>query len=220
MSTKTKRVTYEAPEEDNADYLVPLQYDLRATRMPSTRKASTPASYLGSIYQLVALLLYIGVPVSQLVIGSIYVGQCTVQPFIPIYMILTGIFGILYVVFGLLLFWQLRRQASLASYADAQKSASMAKLLKSIFIFLFLINIGWFITGQVIVFQVKLRVELNYPTLPEYCHATLYKAAYVLLFVTYLLALIVLILFIIRRITVSNDSKTPPKPVAPRSQLK
>ena len=220
MSTKTKRVTYEDPEEDNADYLVPLQYDLRSTRVPASRKASTPASYFGSIYQLVALLLYLGVPVSQLVIGSIYVGQCTVQPFIPIYMILTGIFGILYVLVGLLLFWQLRRQASLASYADAQKSASIGKLFKPIFIFLFLINIGWFITGQVIVLQVKFRVELNYPTLPEYCHATLYKAAYVLLFVTYLLVLIVVILIIIRRITVSSDTKTPPKPVPPRPQPK
>ena len=216
MAAISKKVTYQDPADDNADYLVPLQYDLRSDRATTPRKSRSPTSYFGSIYQLVALLLFLGVAVPQLVIGSIYVGQCTVQPFIPIYMILSGIFGILFVVLGLLLFWQLRRQAALVSYADVQKSASKVRTLKSLFIVLFIAVIGWFITGQVIVFEVKIRVELNYPTLPEYCQATLYKAAYVLLFVTHLLILITGILITIRRITVSNGSDTPKKPVPPR----
>ncbi|CAF1270058.1 unnamed protein product, partial [Rotaria sordida] len=58
---------------------------------------------------------------------------------------------------------------------------------------LFLCVIGWFIAGQVIVFEVKLRVELFDPDLPEYCNKHLYKAAYVLIFVDYLIILFVVI---------------------------
>ena len=212
MSSTSKQVTYRDPANDPMDYLVPLQYDLRTAR---AKKSLIARSFFGSFYLLSLLILYFPVPVTQLVIGSIYVGQCTVRQFIPIYMILSGIVGIALVIVGLALIYQIHKQATLY-YDDLVASNPMGiRILKPVFISLFLFTIGWFIAGQVLVFEVKLRVALIYPMLPEYCQEKLYKAAYILIFVDYLILLIAVILAILNRITSSGNASDRKKKTGP-----
>ncbi|CAF1357618.1 unnamed protein product [Adineta steineri] len=209
MATKPKKVTYRDPADDNADYLVPVRYDL-----PNRTKSVPRGGYLGSIYLPISLLLYVGVPISQFVIGLIYVGRCTIRQFISPYMILSGAFGIAFVIVGLIIFMQVTKQSSL-SYESPRPNPMILKILFPTFIFLFLFVIGWFIAGQVIVFEVKLDVEFFDPVLPEYCHGNLYKAAYILIFVDYLLALIAIILFALNRVSPPEtaDTKKTKRPV-------
>ena len=200
MSSKSKRVTYKNPEDENADYLVPLQYNpdsLSSNRTKSTKKeSSAPSGYCGSINLLITILLYAGVAISQFVIGFVYIGRCTIRQFIPIYMILSGFFGITFVGVGIIVHVKknIKSSSSSSSYNDPKSNSTILKILIPIYIFLFLCVFGWWIAGQVIVFQVKLRVEFSYPDLPQYCHGNLYKAAWVLIFVNYLLGLIAIIL--------------------------
>ncbi len=198
MAAKPKRVTYNDPVDDNADYLVPLRDDLTSTvviQTKSSNKPPPPTGVFGSIFFPMTLLLYAGVPISQLVIGLIYIGQCPVRQFISTYMILSGIFGIACVAVGSYLYLLIMKQAS--SYENPRAKSKASKILIPIFVLLLLFVIGWWFTGQVIVFEVKLRVELFDPVLPEYCHPNLYKAAYILIFVDYLVFLIAIILNIL-----------------------
>jgi hypothetical protein len=198
MATKPKRVTYNDAVDDNADYLVPLQYDTNQSlpsRPKSSRKAPPPrrrpTGFLDSIYFPILLVLYAGVPLSQFLIGLININQCTIRQFIPIYMILSGFFGLVFVAVGLILYMIIIKQSS----SDDTTSQPMSvKILYPICILLFMSVVGWWLVGQVIVFGVKIRVELFDPTLPEYCPENLYKAAYILIFVDYIIALIAIIL--------------------------
>jgi hypothetical protein len=219
MASKPKKVTYRDPADDNADYLVPLQYDLTKpfpNRTKSTENgAAPPGGLFGSIFLPISLLLYVGVPISQFVIGLIYIGQCTIQPFISTYMILSGIFGIAFVIVGLIIYQQISKQSSL-SYDSPKPNSMILKILIPLFIVLSLFVIAWFVAGQVIVFEVKLRVELFDPVLPEYCPANLYKAAYVLIFVDYLIFLIAIILSVLGCMSPppkNSDKKKTARPI-------
>jgi NAD/NADP transhydrogenase beta subunit len=213
MASKSKRVTYNDPIDD-ADYLEPLQFDPNApisTRIKPTKKATPPTGVFGSIFLPFTLLLYAGVPISQFVIGFIYIGQCTIQQFIALYMILSGFFGIAFVVVGLIIYMKIVQQSS---SDDPRSKPMIVKILIPIFIVLLLFVIAWFFTGQVVVFEVKLRVELFDPVLPEYCHPNLYKAAYVLIFVDYLIFLIGIILNVMSCMSPAenNDNKKTKRP--------
>ena len=224
MSTKPKKVTYKDPAEDNADYLVPLQYETTITlpsRTKSTDKPAPQGGLFGSIYLPITLLLYAGVPISQFVIGFIYIGQCTVRQFIPIYMILSGFFGIAFVVVGLLIYMQIRKQAAASVSFDAPRAnTTLLRILIPIFILLFLFVIGWWVAGQVIVFEVKFIVEFFDPVLPEYCHGNLYKPAYILIFVDYIILLIGILLCVVSCVVPPvdkenvNKKRGRPRPVS------
>ena len=214
MATKPKRVTYDDTIDDNADYLVPLQDERqpsRSSRSKSSEKtppASPPGGVYGSLNFLISVLLYAGVPIAQFVIGLIYINRCTIQQFIPIYMILSGIFGIAFFIVGLVIYKiVLADIASSPTYLGTRRRPAAMRILHPVFLLLLLFVIGWWLAGQVVVFQVKLRVDLIDPDLPEYCHPNLYKAAYILIFVDYLLAFIAVILLILYRVTPPDDAE-------------
>ena len=215
MSTKPKKVTYKDPAEDFADYLEPL-HDPTIINLPSrtnsTDKPVPQGGLFGSINLPISLLLYAGVPFSQFVIGFIYIGQCTVKQFIPVYMILSGFFGIAFVVVGLLIYMQIGKQAAASlSYDAPRPNTTLLRILIPIFILLFLFVIGWWITGQVLVFEVKFIVEFFDPVLPEYCHQNLYKPAYILIFVDYLILLIGIFLNVVSCVVPPVDKENVPK---------
>jgi hypothetical protein len=216
MSSKNKRVTYKHPIDENADYLVPLQYEYNSS-IPIQSKVSEnspspppllPSSFFGSTYLPISLLLYVGIPISQLVIGLIYIGQCPVQDLIVVWMVVSGIFGILLVVSGVIIHIKIPKQPLLSPDDGSQSYPLIIRILIPSFIVIFLFIVAWFFAGQVFVFGVKLRVELFDPTLPEYCHGTLYKSAYIIIFVDYLIFLFGIILNILTCVAPPDDNVT------------
>jgi uncharacterized membrane protein len=214
MATKPKRVTYNDPVDDNADYLVPLQDDPHSVvppRLKSSKKPAPSPGKFGSINFLITILLYAGVPISQFVIGLIYINRCTIQQFISTYMILSGLFGIAFVIVSLIIYKKVNEQTS-SSYDNSRGKPMSLKILIPIFVLLLLFVIAWFFAGQVVVFQVKTRVEFFDSTLPEYCHGNLYKAAYILIFVDYLIFLIAIILYILSGMSSPDEAKKTKRP--------
>lgn len=215
MSTKSKRVTYQESIDENTDYLVPLRYD-HAPSNPTQLKVledivslpSPPSNgFFASIYLPISLLLYVGIPISQLAIGLIYIGQCPVQDLIVVWMIVSGVAGILFVLLGLIIHVRVRRrEIFLSSYDESQSYPILLRILLPSFLILFLFIIAWFFAGQVFVFEVKLHVEFFDPTLPDYCHGSLYKAAYILIFIDYLIFLLALILNVLSYVVPPDDN--------------
>jgi hypothetical protein len=218
MSSKNKhkKVTYKHPINENADYLVPLQYDYHSS-LPIQSKLSEntspvpppPSGFFASIYFPISLLFYVGIPISQLVIGLIYIGQCTVQQIIVAWMIVSGIFGILLVIIGIIIHMKIRKQPFfLTSYDNPQLHPLMLRILLPFFLLILLFIVAWFFAGQVFIFEVKLRVEFFDPTLPEYCHGNLYKAAYIIIFINYLIFLLAIVLNVLSYVAPPNDNAT------------
>jgi hypothetical protein len=213
MSSNNKKVTYKHPIDENADYLVPLQYDYNSS-IPIQSKLSenisssspVPSGFFGSTYLPISLLIYVGIPISQLIIGLIYIGQCPVQQLIVVWMIVSGGFGILFVIIGVFIHIKIRKQSLLLSPYDSSQSYSLIiRILIPTFIVIFLFIVAWFFAGQVFIFEVKLRVEFFDSTLPEYCHGNLYKSAYILIFIDYLIFLLAIILNILNYVAPPDD---------------
>jgi hypothetical protein len=217
MTSKNKRVTYKQPIDENTDYLVPLQYDHNSSvptqSKTSEKPPSPPGGLFGSIYLPISLILYVGVPISQLVIGFIYIGQCTVQQTIVVWMIVSGISGILLVIIGVIIHVQIRKQSLPSTSYDGPHSYSLLiKILVPIFVLILLFVIAWFFAGQVFVFEVKLRVEFFDSTLPEYCHGNLYKAAYILIFIEYLIFLLGILLNVLSCVAPPDNGNPKKRP--------
>lgn len=225
MSSKNKRVTYKHPIDENNDYLIPLNQDnnsfIPITLKLSENSSSTlplpastsahnppqPNGFFNSIYFPISLLIFVMIPIAQIVIGFIYIGQCPVQQMIVVWMIVSGITGILLTVTGIIIHVQARKQPlSLLSCDSSQSNPLIIRILMPSFVLILLFVIIWFFIGQVLVFEVKLRVEFFDPTLPEYCHGNLYKAAYILIFIDYIIFLLVIILNVLSYVAPPEES--------------
>ena len=218
MSSKNKNVIYKNPIDETNDYLVPLKHDYNSST-PIKLKLSKNAvssnfpprakSFFSSIYFLISLLLYVGIPITQLVIGLVYIGQCPIQQIIVTWMIVSGVFGILLVIVGVVIYVKtIKRPLSLSSCSHRHSHSLTIRILTPILILILLFIVIWFFIGQVFIFEVKLRVEFFDPTLPEYCHGNLYKAAYILIFISYLMFLLVIILNILSYVVSPEESNS------------
>jgi hypothetical protein len=56
---------------------------------------------LGSTYCFITLCILLVFPILHVAIGGAYIGQCPIQPYIPVYLIVTGSCGMASIVFTL-----------------------------------------------------------------------------------------------------------------------
>jgi hypothetical protein len=56
---------------------------------------------LSSTYCLIILSILLVVPILELAIGAAYIDQCTINPNIPVYLIVTGVCGIASIILSL-----------------------------------------------------------------------------------------------------------------------
>lgn len=194
-SMMTKKVTYGQSADENADYLVPLQYEYPSSKAIESgiHSHSPPSNGLFSSINLPAsLLLYLPIAICQLIIGFVYIDKCPVQYLIDVWMIVSGVFGILLVILGVFIHIKVRK-------------SSNPQIFIACFLLIFLFIVVWFFAGQVFVFEVKTYVEFFDPTLPEYCHGVLYRAAYIIIFIDYLILLLAIILNVLSYVAPPDD---------------
>ncbi|CAF1313604.1 unnamed protein product [Rotaria magnacalcarata] len=215
MSSKSGKVSYQYPTDKNTDYLIPLKSDCNSLiptklQLPENTVSSDPPrpnGFFTSMYFPISLAIYITIPMTQLIVGLVYVGQCPVQQMIVVWMVVSGFFGISLAVIGMIIHTKSRKQSlSLSPYDDHQLYPLIIRVLIPAFILILLFTIIWFFVGQVLIFEVKLRVEFFDPSLPEYCHANLYKTAYILIFINYLIFLLVIILNVLSYVAPPDES--------------
>lgn len=110
-----------------------------------------------------------GIPflsIVMLIIGSIYVDDCNIEPNIPVYLIVSGVMGTLQHIITI---WT--RYVPKDSQGKLKVYRRYCSSLNGIF-HLFLTI--WFIVGCVWVYGAHSEVEFKDPEKPEYCHKTLY----------------------------------------------
>ncbi|CAF1001005.1 unnamed protein product [Rotaria sordida] len=118
---------------------------------------------------LIALFVFVGIPLVQIIIGSLYKDKCPVNPYIPIYLIVTGA-ATLTVLPTLIL-------------GVTVKKLSFLLYLNMVFA---LLMFGWFITGTVWVIQSQNKVQFYNPNLRStYCHNSVFSIARTLSFLNY-----------------------------------
>jgi hypothetical protein len=108
------------------------------------------------------------IPVAAIVIGSVYLNDCTVEPHIPIYLIVAGVFTLI---------------SGYVSSVDKEKYPLLVWLASLFGLFTF----GWFIAGNIWVYGNAWPHTDTDVTDPMYCHRTLYMFAFWLLTATYIM---------------------------------
>lgn len=115
----------------------------------------------------------------MLIIGSIYVGQCNIEPNIPVYLIVSGVIGTIQHV---LTIWT--RYVPKESHGRLRVYRSYCNSINGLFhIFLII----WFILGCVWVYSAHSEVDFRDPYKDEYCHKTLYYFAFWILNLSFIL---------------------------------
>ncbi|XP_062305514.1 transmembrane protein 272-like [Osmerus eperlanus] len=119
-------------------------------------------------------------PIAQIAIGAVYLNDCPRQEYIPIYLIVAGVFGL---VLGLFSCLPCTQKPADSPHNPASRACSVWSSLTSTFLFC------WFICGNVWIYSIY---PPNYnQTLTQtdgpYCHRTLYLFAFWSTTLTYIL---------------------------------
>jgi len=121
------------------------------------------------ISNLIALIL----PLLLIIFGSVFLGRCKIQPNIPIYLIVAGVFSLLEILYRIF-----RNLAQKSKFLEAfMESQNNKPTIPRIVNFVFLTI--WFFIGSGWVYSIY------YPT-AEDCNLTLYKFAFWFITLTYI----------------------------------
>ncbi|UJR12342.1 hypothetical protein I4U23_016519 [Adineta vaga] len=138
-----------------------------------------------------------------------YFNQCPIQPMIPIYMIVNAAVHITVMIFAISGIINVRCNflRGLEEYKSIGLAILAFILVATLIIFLF--NFAWLITGSVWIFGAKVNgVQGDNPNNPNsYCQSELFRAAFVLLVVNYIIHVVIILLIILRH---QVSVKSPP----------
>ncbi|CAF1026292.1 unnamed protein product [Adineta ricciae] len=192
--TSNHRLSVGVPQFSNV-FAEPIKHDKlpRQTYDRTKRIRFLPpflALILRSTYFLVALCIVLVIPILQLVFGIVYLDQCPINVYIPIYLIVTGACGIAAIGLTMVIviaFVCCIKQDSIAG------SCISGCVIGAVVFFIFIMSFflfGWFIAGNVWVFGAKTTVNFEKENSPYYCHKTLYEFAFWIIIVTYILMVV------------------------------
>jgi len=175
--------SYEEAVDPNGE---PPSYDSLFGRIRDTHKASKNVIdflvkvillLLGTIGCTIACSITIVIPVTMIVIGSVYFHECPAEPYIPIFLIVNGSFSVLKFLIGAM---TRVRRAETGNDQDPQPTHPVQSLIT-----FFLC--GWFITGCVWVYRIYWpRTEPNSPTDLNYCNSVVYLFSFWLITTAYI----------------------------------
>lgn len=166
-------------KEDAPPSYFNIMSQLRHAKENSTGPADTITSSVsiicGSVLFTVCLLIYSALPLTQLIIGVTNQDKCTIEPRIPLWLIVYGSVGLGYAVINavskLLDFIKKRKDPT----AKNKSGLLLNCLAQLIGMFLFV----WFIIGNVWVYGIGDQVQYNQLTDPAtYCDKLVYLFAF------------------------------------------
>jgi len=128
----------------------------------------------GTIATIISVVICLALPIASICIGSIYLDDCPRERYIPIFLIVSGVFGVLRAL-----------STSIHSIRNRDKEENEKKAnpfdgLVGCFLF------AWFIAGSVWVYRVHNDYQSDDPTQEDYCDKTLYLYAFWTLTVGYI----------------------------------
>ncbi|XP_056318741.1 transmembrane protein 272-like [Danio aesculapii] len=130
---------------------------------------SKPSLFLTTLLVILTLVV-LGVLIAAIGIGANFLRDCPVQPNIPVYLIVLGVFFLLALIGSLGLLYGLQAK-------DTYEMLLLSMLVISISFILYLFVVCWFITGSVWIYS---GYPPSYdPTIEQnYCNKTLYLFAF------------------------------------------
>ncbi|XP_051800088.1 transmembrane protein 272-like [Acanthochromis polyacanthus] len=115
-------------------------------------------------------LLFCAMPIAQIAIGAVHLEDCPRQPYIPIYLIVVGVFGL---VLSLLSCLPCAKKPEDGTTNPLNRICTAWNSLTSCFLFC------WFITGNVWIYSIyQPNYNRNTTHVEPYCDKTLYLFAF------------------------------------------
>ncbi|XP_006820533.1 transmembrane protein 272-like [Saccoglossus kowalevskii] len=136
----------------------------------------------------VVTVLLSGIPISMIVLGSMYKDDCAIQPYIPIFLIVAGSFLLLFcfcVACGCC-----SKECRTAgdeneeNQTDIDDECSQGSIATGSALCITLFLCAWFIAGNAWVYGAR-EPSYDHPTSDDYCNKTLYMFAYWVLIGSY-----------------------------------
>ncbi|KAI0234079.1 hypothetical protein LSAT2_015710, partial [Lamellibrachia satsuma] len=129
----------------------------------------------------IVVALVLAVPISMIVMGSIYLGQCPREHYIPIYLIVAGAFGILKNLSNIVQ----RVKARVDDEGDDENVTKSNPFDGILNCFL----LAWFIAGNVWIYRIYNDFDSVDETSSMYCQPTLYWFAFWITTASYIFSL-------------------------------
>ncbi len=145
-----------------------------------------------------------------------YLGQCTIQPMINIYMIVHAsvtLFIILLALAGVIIVRFIYPRLKKENHKMIVRRLVLIVVILTLIVFLF--SFAWLVTGSVWIFGAKSNgvQGLDPKATTTYCQSDLYKVAFTLIIVNYVVHGLIILIIIMNRIY-SNRKHTVPSPVS------
>jgi len=163
-------------------------------------------------FHLFVIPISIIIAIIHLKFGIEYFGQCTIQPLIITYMITHAS---VIIVVSVLAFFGVITARCIYSPAGANNTNTTAHHLVLIVAFLTLIlmsfSFAWLVAGSVWVFGAKSSVQgSDFTITTTYCPSDLYRAAFLLIIVNYVVHVVVILLIAYKQLCRNNGRVEPP----------
>ncbi|XP_067944577.1 transmembrane protein 272-like [Watersipora subatra] len=170
-----------------------VDYTKEAAEVVNTRMSGAIGLCICGIF---CSLLSIALPVTEIVIGSLYLGQCSAQYLLPIYLIVSGVFGVATGSCGSVQRIANRNNKQTEdSESGEQKSGTKSKASGGFSSIFGLFTFAWLICGSVWAFQMQectstaglminstdvscFTKDAEFAASSFYCHSLLYDFAY------------------------------------------
>ncbi|CAF1230507.1 unnamed protein product [Adineta ricciae] len=124
------------------------------------------------------LLLPLSIAIASFVVGILYINNCPIQPYIPIYLLVQGAVGLYILIIHLTAIVYIL-------YINRYKYQFIGTIA-FLTAFLFLFQFAWFIAGNIWVFGAVQRVQFTNPAnTTSYCNGTVYRSAFWLIIAAY-----------------------------------
>uniref|UniRef100_A0A672GGQ5 Uncharacterized protein n=1 Tax=Salarias fasciatus TaxID=181472 RepID=A0A672GGQ5_SALFA len=117
-------------------------------------------------------VIFSAIPIAQIAIGSVYLQDCPINHYIPIYLIVVGVFGlVLNVVTSCL--------PSTQEGEEEEPPTLLTRCCKFLYSLISLFLFCWFITGNVWIYSIyQPDYNKNTTNIDHYCNKTLYLFAF------------------------------------------
>jgi hypothetical protein len=142
-----------------------------------------------------------------------YLGQCSIQPMINIYMIVHAsvtLVLILLALIGVIIVHCIYSRSEEDNNQITARRLILIVIMLSLILFLF--SFAWLVTGSVWIFGAKTHgvQGSNSNDTTTYCQSDLYRAAFVLIIVNYVVHTIIILLFVLRHVCCKRENIIPP----------